>query len=227
MRAVPSRLSVALLVLTIGCATPGPRLADALKAMPEPTFANDRYMLACPDVVQVMIAGRPELNGAYPLSADGGIAFDTPRRPRLDGLSTRQAASAIAAALKLDASDVSVLVGSYRSRHVILTAAGKQSAIEYRGPEKVSALLRRAGEFDAATDGKTVHLIRARADSDEPPQVFKVDLPAVLSGRDAATDVEVEPFDQLFLGELAWAKLQAAVPAWARPAYRALLGVGP
>jgi hypothetical protein len=59
----------------------------------------------------------------------------------------------------------------------------------------------------------------------QPPQVFRVDLRAIILDHDERTNVRVQPFDQVYVGETRKACFGKCVPPWLRPAYDAACGM--
>src|SRR5207249_3939929 len=112
--------------------------------------------------------------------------------------------------------DVHVRVAEYASRQVFLCGpvAGHERAVPYQGAEPVVEFLRRTGGLTREAEPREVHVVRANVAAGRRPEVFPVDLRAVLTRGDGTTNVRLQPYDQVYVGETArsvWAKY---LPPW-------------
>jgi protein involved in polysaccharide export with SLBB domain len=204
-------IAVALLAACAGCASNRPRIVAALDARSaQSSQAAAAYAIACPDVVAITAAGRPDLSGRYAVAADGTVPVGVP--VRVEGCTPAAAAQRIAAAT--GAAHAHVAVAEYRSRQVFLLGpvAGSERALPYQGPETVVELLRRGGGLAPGANVGEVHVVRSHVAGGRRPEVFPVDLEAILLDNDAKTNVRVEPFDQVYVGESRQAFLARHLP---------------
>ena len=64
--------------------------------------------------------------------------------------------------------------------------------------------------------------VRSHLADDHRPEVFHVNLEAIVLKRDERTNVRLLPFDQVYVGETRQAVVERVVPPWFRPLYRTL-----
>jgi protein involved in polysaccharide export with SLBB domain len=188
----------------------------------------ERYCIRSPDVVAVRVAGRPDLECQAVVTADGRAELGALGRPRLEGQTPAGAARLIAASASLPDDVVHVRVLEYRSQHIYLYGEvfGLDRAVPYQGPETVVDLLRRVGGLTEGAAPRDVRVVRPRLAEGKEPEVFPVDLAAILGEGKTVSNVQLEPFDEVYVGEAREAVLERCLPPWARAAARSLLGLG-
>jgi protein involved in polysaccharide export with SLBB domain len=219
------------LVLQAGCALTRPYVDEALLAQPEdPARSRDavaHYLIACPDVVDVTIAGRPDCGGRHAVTADGRIDVGPVGRVRVEGLPVAEAARAIAEEANVRPESVHVSVTEHNSQQVYLVGAvaGLQRAVPYEGPETVLDLLRRTGGIRSGAAPGEVHVIRPGVAEGRPPEVFHIDLEAIVLNGDERTNLRLQPFDQVHVGESRRASFAKCVPPCLRGLYDTLCGL--
>jgi hypothetical protein len=118
-------------------------------------------------------------------------------------------------------------VAAYRSEQVFLfgEVSGAQRAVPYQGPETVLDLLQRVGGLGAGAAPGDVQVVRAHVADGGRPEVFQVDLEAILRKKDQETNVRLEPFDQVYVGSSRPCRLSSCVPPWLRPLYESVCGL--
>ena len=92
--------------------------------------------------------------------------------------------------------------------------AGHERAVPYEGPETVVAFLKRVGGLTRDAEPREVHVVRANVASGRRPEVFDVDLPAILTRGDEQTDIALQPYDQVYIGETARSNWAKCLPPW-------------
>jgi protein involved in polysaccharide export with SLBB domain len=102
---------------------------------------------------------------------------------------------------------------------------GLHRAVPYQGPETVLELLQRVGGVTPGAAPDDVYVVRSRLAEGRPPEVFRVNLRAVVLYHDARTNVRLEPFDQVFVGETRESCLKKCVPPVLRPVYDLVCGI--
>lgn len=221
----------AVLALTAGCAVHRSRLEEALMAQRAPRALESSpalaYHLLCPDVVEINVAGAPAWSGRHRVGADGKIDLAEAGRVRVEGLTPPQVAATVAELACVDPGVVAVNVVEYSSQQVFLfgEVTGQQRALPYQGPETVLELLRRAGGLTPGAAPSEVAIVRPHIADAKAPEVFHVDLEAILLKKDQHSNVRLEPFDQVYIGQSSPSKLRPCVPPWLRPTYEALCGM--
>jgi protein involved in polysaccharide export with SLBB domain len=177
-----------------------------------------RYLVRCPDLLAIRISGHPGWTGTRPVAADGRIQLDPSLRILVDGLCIPEIRQSIAGATGLPVHQVGVQVAEYRSQQVSLFGGvhGQERAVPYRGPETVLDLLQRAGGVDPGTEVTRIFVVRPHVADGKPPEVFTVDLRAILFDHDQQTNIRLEPSDQVYVGQTAGEHLRCCLPSWLR-----------
>jgi polysaccharide biosynthesis/export protein len=215
-----------VLLLSAGCLSARPRIEAALQQPPDTRSCAQEYRLACPDLLRVEVRDRPDWSGEFPVGADGRVDLGPLGRHRVEGLTAAEAARQVADRAGLGPDRVSLEVLQHRSRRLFLVHGDRQRAVDYRGPETVVDLLRRAGGLDPGASAlHEVHVVRPHVARDQPPEVFTVDLAAVLLDGDPRSNVRLEPGDQVYVGASRRACFHGLLPHWLRPTWRALCGM--
>src|SRR5262245_36296089 len=219
--------------LLTGCATTNPQVERTLMAEKGSTARNEgvaeRYLVGCPDVLEVTVVGRPEYTGRFPVGPDGRIDLGPLGKPRVEGRPTPDLVPLIAGPLGLPPEYVDVRVAEYRSQVIYLFGEvnGLQRAVPYRGQETVMDLLQRVGGLTAGAAPDDVFVVRSRLLDGQRPEVFHVDLRAIVMNHDQKTNLRLQPFDQVHVGATRRARLEKCVPPWLRPLYHLLCGQFP
>jgi polysaccharide export outer membrane protein len=199
-----------------GCAAPRACCCRDAANPPVAHAPGSPYTVACPDTLDVVIGERPDASGPTAVAPDGTICLGRIGRVRVDGLTADQIAGRIAKVLRVDRTAVQVQVTGYASREVYLCGpvAGHETAVAYQGPEPVVAFLRRTGGLSRGAEPREVHVVRANVAAGRRPEVFPVDLPAILTRGDDATNVLLQPYDQVYVGETRRAAWMKYLPPW-------------
>jgi protein involved in polysaccharide export with SLBB domain len=219
------------LVLLAGCGASRAHLEKALLTDHNPAaHARDieaYYPVHCPDVLDIQVAGRPSCCGSRRVGADGRITLADGATLRVDGLAPPAVGRAVARWAEVPAEKVSVHVAEHNSQFLYLfgEVSGLQRAIPYRGPETVLDLLQRAGGLTPGAAPADVRVVRGHIADGKPPEVFHVDLRAILLKRDQQTNIRLEPFDQVHVGQTHTSSFRCCVPPWLRPVYERVCGI--
>ena len=174
--------------------------------------------------------GRPARGGRdAPVGADGRIPLADGDRVRADGRTAGEIAEAAAKHLGLPPEQVQVEVVGYNSQQIYLfgEVTGLQRAVPYGGPETVVDLLQRVGGVGPGAAVSDVQVLRSHVADGSSPELFQVDLNAILFKNDQQTNVRLEPFDQVYIGQTRKSSLTACFPPWLQPLYKKLCGVWP
>jgi protein involved in polysaccharide export with SLBB domain len=189
----------------------------------------ERYAVFCPDVLDIVIQSRPDLSGPHPLGVDGRIDLDPLGRPSVEGQTCDEIAQAIADLARVPTRQVQIHVAAYRSQCIFLfgEVMGSQRAVPFQGQETVLDLLQRTGGITEEAAPDQVYVVRPHVLDGTRPEVFHVDLRAIVLRHDEKTNVRLEPFDQVHVGETWRARLERNLPPWLRPMYRWMWGWEP
>jgi protein involved in polysaccharide export with SLBB domain len=229
-RAARGALALALCLLA-GCALGRPHLDEALLADAGRAGRNqgvaDHYLVGCPDVLDVTVEGHPEWTRPHTVKADGRIGLAGLGRARVEGLTVLEVSERIAERTGVPAGAVRVRVAEYNSQQVYLVGevTGLQRAVAYQGPETVLDLLQRTGGITPGAAPGEVHVIRPGVAEGRSPEVFHIDLQAVVLQRDQRTNVRLQPFDQVYVGESRQSCFAKCVPPCLRSLYDSLWGM--
>ncbi|HJT78705.1 MAG TPA: hypothetical protein VJ739_15990, partial [Gemmataceae bacterium] len=122
---------------------------------------------------------------------------------------------------------VRVRVLEYNSQQVYLVGAvtGMQRAVPYQGPETVLDLLQRAGGIAPEAAPGAVHVIRCGVAEGRAPEVYHIDLAAIVLQGDQRTNLRLQPFDQVYVGESRPSCYARCIPPCLRGLYDALFGM--
>ena len=226
-------LALLLCAVLTGCSTDRAGVKHSLGA---DRFANLKhadaaadYVVAFPDVLDVRIANRPELSGRFAVGLTGRIQMGDYGDLRVDGRTLPEITRLVAEETGQIPDDVEVRVAEFKSQQLFLfgQVVGWQRSVPYLGQETVLDLLRRVGGIAPGAEPNDVYVVRAHVADSQRPEVFHVDLKAILLRHDDKTNVRLLPFDQIYVGESRQAQIDRWVPPWLRPVYEALWGIRP
>jgi len=227
----PLRVTACLwLALVSGCVSLRPHMDEVMWAsqVSRPREVAEQYRVGCPDVLTIFVddpTGRQQAQIA--IGVDGRIDLGERGRVRVEGGTSAEAAAVIASQLGLPAAQVQVEVADYRSQKVYIfgQVAGLERAVPFRGEETVLELLQRAGGITPGAAPNEVYVIRAHVAQGGRPEVFPVKLQEIIVKHDPKTNVTLEPFDQIYVGETRRSSYGKCLPPILRPLYEGLVGL--
>jgi polysaccharide biosynthesis/export protein len=211
-----------LLLPASGCAKDRDLVEKNLLAVRNSTQRHEGvdecYRVACPDVIELHVYRRPEFSQRYPIAIDGKIDLGEYGKVRVEGRTPGEIARLMAQEVGESAENVRARVVEFHSAHVLLfgEVVGFQRSIPYRGQETVLDLLQRVGGITVGAEPKDVYVVRPHLGDSLRPEVFHVDLHAIVVKHDYKTNLRILPFDQIYVGETCQAKLERALPPWIR-----------
>jgi polysaccharide export outer membrane protein len=220
-----------LLGLLAGCALCRPAVDCALSADKGRAARNadaaGAYTVSCPDVLEVTIAAHPELNGQREIGPDGRIHLTTAGRLRVEGHTVSEVAQLLASIYGVPPAAVHVRVAQYKSQQLYLIGqvAGLQRVVPYQGPETIVDLLQRVGGITPGASLDNVRVVRSHLAEGGRPEVFRVDLRAIVQQHDTRTNIYLRPQDQIYVGETRQCSISKCIPPWLRPLYETLCGM--
>jgi polysaccharide export outer membrane protein len=153
----------------------------------------EHYLVHCPDVLDLRVSFRPELSKRYPVAADGAIDLGPYGRLRVEGKTPPAIAALVAAQVGQTAADVRVRVAEFQSQHLLLfgEVVGWQRTVEYQGQETVVDVLQRVGGITPGAEPRDVYVVRAHMNEAGRPEIFKIDLDAIVVQKDMSTNIRV------------------------------------
>lgn len=194
-----------------------------------PNEAAPHYRVGCPDVIELTIPSRTEFNGRYSIHPDGRIDLGDYGKLRIEGQTPSAIATMMAEEIGINQADISVRVAEYRSQHVLLfgEVIGLQRSVPYRGPETVLDLLQRVGGITPGAAPRDVYVVRPHLGDNQRPEAFHVDLHAIVLKHDHKTNIRLQPYDQVYVGETRKAQIEKAIPPWLRGPFQAIWDAKP
>jgi protein involved in polysaccharide export with SLBB domain len=224
-------IGMALVLFVAGCAT-GRRNLDQAMQMPRtpqplPAAVAEPYTLGYPDVVEVTIRGQADPTNPSVIGVDGRIDLGRRGRAYVEGQTPEQAVRTVAEQAHVSPDRVRLQIQEYKSRQIYLLGevASLRRTVPYQGPETAADMLRRVGGIAPGAQPSEVHVIRSHIQDGKSPEVFHVDLRAIFLKHDERTNVVLQPFDQVYVGETRRSRLTKCFPAWLQPIYERLLGL--
>jgi protein involved in polysaccharide export with SLBB domain len=221
------------LCLTLGgCATSQAQLERALRSDRNPAaHTHDleaQYHVHCPDLIEIHVDGHPRRSGSRAVGPDGQVFLDPSTAVRVAGAPLPAVRAGIAHRLGVPDQAVHVRVAEHRSQSLYLFSDthGGQKVVSYLGPETILDLLQRLGHPSPGAALRDVQVVRAHVADGKPPEVFHIDLPAVLLAHDLQTNIRLEPNDRIYIAETRGSRLACCVPPLLLPVYRQLCGLG-
>jgi len=169
----------------------------------------------------------PQYSGLQRIHADGRINLGEAGRPRVDGETALEIVRTVAEAVGVSPNQVHVAVAEYNSQYLYLfgQVTGLQRTVPYQGPETVVDLLHRVGGLTPGAALHDIRVVRPHVAEGKAPEVFHIDLPAILLRGDPETNVVLEPYDQIHIGQSRRSYFSDCLPPWLRPVYDRACGM--
>jgi protein involved in polysaccharide export with SLBB domain len=124
---------------------------------------------------------------------------------------------------------VEVRLAAPRSSRIYLHGPirGRTRVVPYQGPEPVIDFLTRVGGLPPGSKLNQVYIIRPNVASGNQPEVFRVNVPAVLIDGNQSTNVALLPSDEVYVGETSRSVFARVLPDWLGIVYRRVTGLLP
>jgi protein involved in polysaccharide export with SLBB domain len=220
-----------LLIMLAGCAGDGSGMNRALR--PEQTVAQESfstakfYQVHCPDQLEIQLQGLHPWRGRCDVAPDGRIGLGRLGTVRVDGLTPGEIADQLSQLLSMRSEEVQVVVAAYKSQQVYLygEVASSQRAVAYEGPERVVELLERVGGLTSGASPGDVQVVRTHVADGKQPEIFHVDLPAIVLKQDQQSNIRLHPFDQIYIGQTKQSCMVKCLPPWCRGFFEYLCGM--
>jgi protein involved in polysaccharide export with SLBB domain len=220
-----------ILGLLAGCAAGRSRFEQALLTdrTPEAHDANlySQYAVHCPDVLEVAIEGRPAWNGRRRIGPDGRLWLGEAGSLRVNGATVPEITRALAELADIPMERVHVAVLEFNSEQLYLfgEVAGPARAVPYQGPETILNLLQRVGGITPGAALNDVRVVRPHVADGKTPEVFQVDLAAIVLKKDQHTNLHLEPGDQIYVGPTGKSNVARCLPPWLQPFFKTVCGL--
>lgn len=188
-----------------------------------------RYRVACPDVLDLAFADHPEWDSFAAIDLDGRLPLDAVGRPRVEGMTLEEVRAEVAKEAGVPAEAVTVGLAAPRSAHIYINGPvrGRTRIAAYQGPEPVIDFLKRVGGLPPGSKLNQVYVVRPHIAMGRRPEVFRVDVEAVLLDADQSTNIPLRPSDQVYIGESRGSRFSRVLPHWMGTAYRRVAGLLP
>jgi len=226
--------AIFIALLFTGCADcrflsqkcPQPHDLQAAADTPAPDAA---YRVGCPDVLEVSFEDFPGWDALAAIDLDGRLPLQSPGQPRAEGRTLVEVRNELARLASVPPERVSVRLAAARSSRVFVHGPirGRTRVVPYQGPEPVIDFLTRVGGLPPGSKLNQVYVVRPNVASGGQPEVFRVNVPAVLIDGDPATNVVLQPSDEVYIGETSRSVFARVLPDWLGPVYRRLTGLLP
>jgi polysaccharide export outer membrane protein len=227
-------LAPVLVCLAAGCADCR-FLSQKCPQPPDPRAAADApapdaaYRVGCPDVLEVAFADTPAWDVFAAVDLDGRLPLESPGRPRAEGRTLAEIRDELARLAGVPPDRVTVRLAAARSSRIYLHGPirGRTRVVPYQGPEPVIDFLTRVGGLPPGSKLSQVYVVRPNVASGSRPEVFRVNVPAVLIDGNPTTNVTLKPSDEVYVGETSRSVFSRVLPEWLATAYRRATGLLP
>ena len=213
-----------VLFLLSGCAhIPGldrALLADRTPAAHRSDLTS-RYVVHCPDVLSFQIDNKPEWHGERAIGSDGRVWLDAETTLRVDGQTVPEITQEAARYLHLAPESVQIRVAGFNSQQLYLLGEvnGLQQVVPYQGPETIVDLLQRVGGLTGGAAPRDIQVVRAHVADGKTPETFRVDLADIILRHNQESNLTLEPFDKIYIGQTPQSKVSKCLPPWLRTLY--------
>ncbi len=182
----------------------------------------EQCTLRCPDLLELVVENHPTLSKVYAIGTDGRIDLGEYGSPRVEGKTLPEIIQLICDETGTPTPRIRARVADFRSQYLLLFGEvnGSQRSVPYRGQETVLDLVQRVGGITPGAEPRDVYVVRSHLGDNQRPEVFHVDLQAIVLKNDAKTNIRLLPYDQIYVGETKGAQIERAIPTWVRGFYR-------
>ncbi|MFW6119021.1 MAG: polysaccharide biosynthesis/export family protein [Planctomycetota bacterium] len=171
---------------------------------------NATYTVDPPDIIRIEFLNQPELTREVELRSDGMVTLPYLEDVEVGGMTTveiREKLEDLYAAYYKEPR-ILVSVASFRSKHLyVYGEVGSEGTQSYTGYQHISDVIGQAGGVTRRAAPGRVKVIRG---DPEDPEVYKVDLDALLFEGDRLQDVSLAENDVVYVppNRLAWVGYQ-------------------
>jgi protein involved in polysaccharide export with SLBB domain len=97
--------------------------------------------------------------------------------------------------------------------------------VPYEGPETIVDFLQRVGGMSSRCAPADIQVVRAHVADGKPAETLRVDLAGILLKDDQRTNVTLQSFDQIYIGQSRQSLVLSCFPPWLQPLYKKLCGI--
>ncbi len=197
-----------LLVLLAGCsgnvpvATPQPMSAPGRPDTPAGSMAaaSPRYVIQAGDELAIKFYYNPELNEEVTVRPDGRIALQLAHEVMAAGLTTTELVDVLAAryAPHIRDPEITVIVKTFAAQKVFVDGqVARPGMVRLTGTMTVLQSIASAGGLKDSAQDSEVLVIRRNAL--RKPFVIRVDLARAMTGLDLGQDIQLQPYDIVYV----------------------------
>lgn len=171
----------------------------------------------------------PEWDAYAAIDLDGRLPLADTCQPRVEGLTIDEVRDELAKWAGTAPERVQASLAAPRSGRLFINGPvrGRSRVVAYQGPEPVIDFLKRIGGLPPGSKLNQVYVVRAHVAAGQPPEVFRVDVEAVLLDNNQSTNIPLRPSDQVYIGETRGSSFSRILPHWLGTAYRRVTGLLP
>ncbi len=210
----------------LGPAHSAPRAVPPLEAAAQDGAAED-YILQLGDVLEVKLYYNPELNETLPIRPDGRISLQLVGEVQAAGLTPAELRERLRSLYLKNLRDpeVAVIVKEFSGRKIYIGGEVNAPGI-LRPVGRITALqaIFEAGGFKSTAKPKNVVILRHQGTSE--PLFLTIDLKRSLTGGARANDLELKPYDIVFVPKTRIAKMNQLVDQYVRELVPISLSLG-
>lgn len=180
-------------------------------------------------MLAISFLDKPEWDAIVVIDVDGRVPLQNPGSVPADGRTLEEIRNDLAGLAKCLPERVEVKLSAARSAHVVVYGPirGRARVVPFQGPEPVLDFLKRVGGLPPGSKLNQVYVVRPNVALATRPQVFRVNVPAVLVDGDNRTNVRLQPDDQIYVGETKQSSISRLLPDWLGTVYRRVTGLLP
>jgi len=190
-------IGLAAAVLLAACSG---RVAQNPAPLPPPHATAQSYMIEPGDDLDIRFFYNPELNEELAVRPDGNISLPLAGEVRAAGRTPTQLEAALKDkyARELRQADITVIVKGFAGQRVYVDGeVGTPQMVNIAGNLSAMQAIASAGGFKPSARKTEVLVIRRSGVA--RPEVIPVDLEAAIEGTDTAQDIQLEPYDVVFV----------------------------
>lgn len=183
-----------------------PVLPTAPSVSPAPILVDEGYLLGPGDKLKLDIFSVPEYSGDYQVLADGTLNLPLAGSVSVQGLTLKQASSAIAVKFREWLTRPVITVSLTASRPIQVTVSGEvprpgsyTTTLTESGIPTLTKMVQLAGGVSQSADLRQVQLIRRRPGKNAGLQTVKVDLRQLLQSGDISQDLPLRDGDRIVI----------------------------
>lgn len=199
--------------LLAGCISPRERFVSTHS---HSSAVPTEYRLVFPDAVEIQVQGHSEFSGIFQLNPEGRIDLPGLDTPRIEGDTLAMLQTRLSNLMQIPPETIQCRVAQFRGQMLFVYGPikGPPRAVSYEGPEDVVSFLRRVGGLDAGAALRRIHVVRSNLQRDLPPEVFEIDVHAIVQKNDPKSNLILMPLDEVYVGETSRSLLYKLLPEW-------------